>query len=218
MTGENTRRFGIALAVVGLALIAAYLNTVLGFFSLPEHLMLMLVFAIAPVAIYGVLSFEDRLAGGERPSRTLRAATVFLSAGFVLFELMLVVQQYVRMRMAERIEAAPGVAEAEALRQLRSAVDLVQQGIDVTWDIFYCVGMVLLAAVMFRHRDFGRWIGGFGIVAGAALLVLNMAAFPHIPADSGLIDLGPVTALWWVVVILNIVRLDRRDRRAESVG
>jgi hypothetical protein len=66
---------------------------------------------------------------------------------------------------------------------------------------------------MFRHEDFGRLIGGFGMLSGAALLAFNLATFPYIPAESGLVDLGPVTAIWWLAVILQLFRLDRRDKR-----
>jgi hypothetical protein len=126
---------------------------------------------------------------------------------------MLVVQQTVRLRYLQMAADAPEQALKSVLKQAYSIVDLVQQGIDVSFDIFYCVGLILLAAAMFRRLDFGKFLSVFGMAAGAALLIFNLWTFPYIPADSGLIDLGPVTGLWWILVIVQITRQEARRKR-----
>jgi hypothetical protein len=74
-------------------------------------------------------------------------------------------------------------------------------------------------AIMYRHPDFGRLLGGFGVVSASALLLLNLWAFPYPPADSGLIDLGPLTGVWWLAVIVQIKRTTARASEASgSVG
>lgn len=83
--------------------------------------------------------------------------------------------------------------------------------------MFYCLGIIALSAVMYREPSFGRLLGGFGVVSAAALLVLNLATFPHGPSSSGLIDLGPVTGLWWLCVIIQIRRTAARSAR-EAAG
>ena len=66
---------------------------------------------------------------------------------------------------------------------------------------------------MYREPSFGRLLGGFGVVSAAALLVFNLATFPHGPADSGLVDLGPLTGLWWLCVIIQVKRTAARSAR-----
>jgi hypothetical protein len=152
----------------------------------------------------------------EGGSLTLRAGTTFLIIGFALFTLMLVVQQTIFIQFRQfRAEAADQAAQ-DALALVFKGVNLVQLGADVAFDVFYCLGMILLAAVMYRHRDFGKVFGILGIVSAAALLAFNLYTFPYIPADSGLVDLGPVTGLWWLAVIVQFLRLERKARRAKT--
>ena len=61
---------------------------------------------------------------------------------------------------------------------------------------------------MFRNENFGKWIGAFGKLSGLGLLVLSLWIFPYPPAQSGLIDLGPATGVWWVWVIVLMVKID----------
>jgi len=203
----------LVVSILGLAVVLVYLGAATGILKGADNLTLALVFAIGPVAIVGVLSISRRLApqGG---SLVLRAGTTFLTIGFALFTLMLVVQQTIFIQFRQfRAEAADQAAK-DALALVFKGVNLVQLGADVAFDIFYCLGMILLAAVMYRHRDFGKVFGIFGIASAAALLAFNLYTFPYIPADSGLVDLGPVTGLWWLAVIVQFFRLERKARSA----
>jgi hypothetical protein len=201
----------IGVSILGLAVLLVYLGAATGVIKGADNLTLSLVFAIGPVAIIGVLSVSRRLApqGGTLP---LRAGTTFLVIGFALFTLMLVVQQTIFIQFRQFRSESADEAAKEALALVFKGVNLVQIGADVAFDIFYCLGMILLAAVMYRHRDFGKIIGAFGVVAAAALLSFNLYTFPHVPADSGLVDLGPVTGLWWIAVIVQFLRLERKAR------
>jgi hypothetical protein len=82
----------------------------------------------------------------------------------------------------------------------------IQLGLDVVWDIFLGVGTILLSLNMFRHPRFGKIISITGIIIALALLSLNIYSFPFPPAESGLIDLGPLTALWYLAVTIQIAR------------
>jgi hypothetical protein len=198
-------------AALGLLAVLIYIATAIGLIKDVTPLTLALVFAIGPVAIFGVLSISDHLAQ-DGPAPTLRPATVFLVIAFALFTLMLVVQQTVFIRFREFSRQATDPAALEGLRTAFRLVNQVQLGIDVCFDIFYCAGVALLSIAMYRHRDFGRSIGAFGVLSAAGLLFLNLATFPHPPAERGLVDLGPVTGVWWVVVILQFIRIQRRAR------
>jgi hypothetical protein len=206
-------RVRILVGVLGLVCISIYLAAALGLVKDVSRFLLMLVFAIGPAAIVGVWMIRNRLERtGKSPSA--RLGTVFLTIAFSMFTLMLVVQQTVRLRYLQMAADAPEQALKNVLKQAYSIVDLVQQGIDVSFDIFYCVGLILLAAAMFRRPDFGKFLSIFGMAAGGALLIFNLWTFPYIPADSGLIDLGPVTGLWWILVIVQIIRVDLRRKRS----
>ena len=161
----------------------------------------------------GSRSSSDR--GGPRNPRAvtvltflcwLRVGTTFLIVAFALLNLMLVVQQMVRLQFRQFRLAAGDASQAALLDAVFKGTNLIQLGIDVSFDVFYCLGVIALSAVMYREPGFGRVLGAFGIVSAAALLVFNLATFPYGPADSGLVDLGPVTGIWWLCVIVQIKR------------
>lgn len=206
---------GVILTGFGLLVLLVYLGAATGLVRDVNKLLLILAFAIGPAAIVGVLAISERLASG-RASTKLRVGTVFLVIAFALLNLMLVVQQTIFLQYRQFRQDAADEAVRESLRLVFEGVNLVQLGIDVSFDIFYCVGLILIAAVMYGHRDFGRFLGVFGILAAAALLIANLAAFPYLPTEIGLIDLGPVTGLWWLAVIVQMVRLGRRERSVEG--
>ena len=202
----------IGLTIVGLVVILVYLGTATGIIKDVNKIILILAFAIGPVAIVGVIEIYHRLSTGGN-SLILKTGTVFLITAFALFNLMLVVQQMIFMQFEQFRSNAADEATKQAFRLILKGVNLVQMGIDVSFDIFYCAGLILISLVMYRHPKFGKFLGVFGVVSAAGLLILNLYAFPYIPADSGLIDLGPLTGLWWLAVVIQLFRLDRRDKQ-----
>jgi len=205
------RRVRLSLAPVGLAVVVIYLLVATGVVRDTSRLLLFAVFAIGPVAIVGVHSLGRRLSEPQE-SFIVEVGCTFLIIAFAILNLFIVVQQYVGERMRERLASTAQQVEADVLREAWHAVDLVQQGMDVSFDIFYCLGLILVSIAMFRHRDFGKLLGGFGVAGGGALLTLNLVAFPYIPSQVGLVDLGPITGLWWLAVIVQMLRIDRRGR------
>lgn len=211
------RGWTIVLGALGVIVILVYVGATLGFIQNVDNLTLALVFGIGPVAIIGVLEINKRLASSES-GLALRTGTVFLIIAFALFNLMLVVQVMVRLQAHNMIAQAGEPAKKEMLTAALQVVDYVQLGIDVSFDIFYCLGLILLSTVMYRHRHFGRILGGFGVISGAALLIINLWAFPKVPAESGLVDLGPVTAVWWLAVIVQLVRHRQQSEASMNRG
>lgn len=204
------RRWVLFLGVLGLAVVLTYLAAALGLLRNVDNLVLALVFGIGPVAIVGVLEIYGRFPSAK-VTLALKVGTVFLVVAFALFNLMLVVQQLVRLQAREMISVAGEEATKQMLKVVLSMVDLVQLGIDVSFDIFYCLGVILVSVAMYSHRDFGRIIGVFGVLSAVGLLSLNLAAFPEVPGESGLVDLGPITAVWWLAVIVQLMRKPKRS-------
>jgi hypothetical protein len=206
----------LAIDSVGVGALLIYLMAALDVLPITgpvtERITLALVFGIGPVAIVAVLGIYELLRSS--PSAFwLRVGTTFLIVAFALLNLMLVVQQMVRLQFREFRLSASDPNQAALLDGVFKGTNLVQLGIDVSFDVFYCLGVIALSAVMYREPSFGRLLGGFGVVSAAALLLFNLAIFPHGPAESGLVDLGPVTGVWWLCVIIQIKRAAARSAR-----
>jgi hypothetical protein len=192
--------------VLGIIILLSYLNNAAGLIDLPNKLVLMLFFAIGPVAIVGITKLSGELEQFAK-GLTLKAGTVFLIIGFALLNLMLVVQQTIFIMMDKFTTEAADAATAASLKPVLQGVNLVQIGMDVSFDIFYCLGMILFASAMFRHPNFGKILGIAGIAIGSALLAFNMHTFPIPPAEAGSYDLGPVSGLWWLtVIVVDLIR------------
>jgi hypothetical protein len=73
---------------------------------------------------------------------------------------------------------------------------------------------------MFGRRGLGAWFAVPGVLIGSTLLILNIATFPNPPDTAGLVDVGPLVGLWYVVVYvrLGISRFLSSDQLAEAGG
>ncbi len=54
------------------------------------------------------------------------------------------------------------------------------------------------------HPRFGSGFAVSGLVIAVALIGLNLARFPHNPGQAGLVDVGPLVGLWYLVVALRM--------------
>jgi len=204
---SRAERFG---AGIGIAILLFYIASTTQLIDKANALTLALAFAIGPVAIVGVRRLADTLEP-DLKGATLGTARLFLVVAFVLFTVMVVVQQMVGLQFQQFLAQAPDPASTQALRVVYRGVNLVQLGLDVSFDIFYCLGVIALGATVYQHPSFGRLVGGLGIVSGAALLMINLAAFPKVPVEVGLVDVGPVTGLWWLLLIGLQIRRRRQN-------
>jgi hypothetical protein len=100
------------------------------------------------------------------------------------------------------------------VRLIYRGVNTVQATRDVAFDIFYCLAVILFSVLMLRHPSFGRGVGILGIASWVGLLALNFWTFPVPPAEADLVDLGPVTGVWWLLVIIQLVRTERQPAGA----
>ncbi|HEX6942070.1 MAG TPA: hypothetical protein VF128_04040 [Gemmatimonadaceae bacterium] len=198
------------LTALGVTTLLVYLTTSTGLVDGSSKLILALAFGIGPMAIVGVLGLVERLVP-HASERMTRLSRIFLVSAFVLFTLMVIVQQMTLMQF-ETLRAAADPVMTESLNVIFNGVNTVQLGIDVAFDLFYCIGIIVLAAAMYRHPEFNRFTSIFGVVSAGALLALNLYAFPNIPKESGLVDLGPVTGIWWLMVIAQVIRTRWRTR------
>jgi hypothetical protein len=122
-----------------------------------------------------------------RPAATLGAISNTLAGA--LLTAMLLVQLAAGIRSGDK----PG-----------SDVVSVWLGLDVAWDVYVGLGTLFFAVCALRHPRLGRVIGVVGIAIAVGLLALNLYCFPTPPGEAGLVDLGPVIGLWYLVVTVAV--------------
>ncbi|MCW8961019.1 MAG: hypothetical protein OQK29_05600, partial [Ignavibacteriaceae bacterium] len=115
----------------------------------------------------------------------------------VLVMTMLLVQIAIRSSRPEVID--------EASVWIWKSINQVHLGLDVAWDVYIFFGTLLFAISMFRHPKLGKILSITGIIISVIMIILNAVSFPVPPANAGLIDLGPLIGLWYLVVTLFII-------------
>jgi hypothetical protein len=66
------------------------------------------------------------------------------------------------------------------------------------------MGTILFALCMFGRRGLGAWLAVPGLLIGGLLLLFNIATFPYPPDNVGLVDVGPLVGLWYLVVYVRL--------------
>lgn len=101
-----------------------------------------------------------------------------------------------------------------------AGLKVVWLGLDVAWDLYIGTGTILFGLSMFGRPGLGAWLGVPGLLIGSLLLIFNVATFPTPPANAGLVDLGPLLGLWYVVVFVRLgassALLAKQHRRATA--
>lgn len=154
------------------------------------------------VYAYGLYDFV----AAERPGVANRFAFLFAVAGFTTVLAMIVVQLAVDAGFAEINRGL----DAQAAATLKRGLRLIDQGLDVAWDMLIGTSLVFSGVAARRRRGLGPgW--GFPLMAlGAGLIVLNVATFPWPPASRGLFDIGPFIGLFEIALAARLVALGRR--------
>ncbi len=168
-------------------------------------------FFVAAFGILGIVSMLGlhRALTHNRTSLLAKLGMIYGCIAFVLVDAMLIVQGTVRSLMGARFIAAQETEQQVIVLTYRSlrSIDL---GLDLVWDVFICISVILFAISMLRNSFFGFIFGISGIVVGAALLGVNIATAPNPPGSSGLIDLGPLVGLWSIIINIQMVRIAKR--------
>jgi len=200
---KSKKMLGIVVPAAGLLVLIAYFNFAVFGVPIPEKLALTLAFAIGPVAIIGVLKVR-RMLSKIYTGELLNIASIFFIIAFSLLDLMLIVQQAFFAFYQKAIQEATEEPVKEALRLIFTQVNSVQLGMDIAWDIFYCVGAILFSIALLQLSRSWKILGIYGLLTVTPLLVLNMWTFPVPPDQAGLIDFGPPTAFFWVILIVML--------------
>lgn len=165
------------------------------FVPFPDMVSRLLAFAFGPLIIVSFIGLYRFLADYKNRIG-LEVGLVFGIIAGAMLTAMLVVQIGNNMVRADLLAAAGSEAAKESIKLSWGAVNRVQYLLDVVWDIFITISIILFGYALIHHPRFGKIWGISGILISFALLVLNLQSFPTPPAEAGSVDLGPLTALW----------------------
>jgi hypothetical protein len=171
--------------------------------NLPMRISYPLFWSFGPllmVSIIGLYHFMSL----KRKTLSLQLGTLFVVAACVCVTLMGTIQGSARSTFASLKSKTADETLLLSWDFARESANATQLGIDLAWDLFLFAGIILLGMAMLKHPYFGKIIGSIGILLGAAGLFLNIYTYPTPPGEAGLIDVGPLTALWFLPVTILI--------------
>jgi hypothetical protein len=177
--------------------------SLLVFFSRFNSFSIGILLVVAVMGLYHLLAVHRR-------TISLDLGLLFSVVGGVLLTLMLAVQHATR--------AYPRSVGAVASEELARGLTSIHLGIDIAWDVFITVGLILMCLSMLGHPRFGWLWGGTGILLEVLALVFNIYTFPDNPDLHGLFDVGPLAALWLLIVFLQMLRSARWALEQPSTG
>lgn len=95
-------------------------------------------------------------------------------------------------------------------------------GLDVAFDVFIGLGTLFFAMNMMSDPRFGKIIGWAGIfITHIMLYGAKFYSFPDSPRDRGFPEIGLFTGLWYLALVLLLVRavlLGRATVRSTGEG
>jgi hypothetical protein len=153
----------------------------------------------------------------HRPSITNQLGLIFGICAPVLVSAMLTVQMSLVSYMGKYYTPLEQAVRESQINIWR-AVDSVQLGLDVAWDMFILPTVILFSIGIMRHPAFGKIFGGIGVVFGVVGLVLNIGTFPTPPINVGLPDIGPFVVTWYVVLFALLIRAYRKTRQTAPLS
>ena len=145
----------------------------------------------------------------HRAAFTNQVAVIFGICAPVLVSAMLTVQMSMQSYMTKYYTPLDKATKAAQINIWR-AVDSVQLGLDVAWDMFILPTVMLFAWGAMKNPAFGKWFGAIGLVLGAVGFVLNVATFPIPPINVGLPDVGPFVVTWYGILFVLLIRAHRK--------
>jgi hypothetical protein len=186
--------------------------------ALPLRPTLVLVCSFGPLLAIGSTGLWELLRQHRRTA-TLDIGLVANLAAGVAVTLMFLAQLGLKAWFEAGLGGSAQQVSPEVAEAAFQAGNGIQLGLDVAWDAFLAIGTAMLAWNMREHPRFGRAYAATGLLLAAALIGLNLAAFPENPGRAGWIDLGPLIGVWYLWVTLRMawsLRWAQEHRRASA--
>ena len=198
MNQLNTyHRIELIGGVSGIISILFYISAIA--LPLPAPIPRLLAFTFPLLWILSYMGFYHFLKK-ERHTPTLEIAYIFGIIGAALACSLLVVQQANIIWHNESMEAAQSEEAKALLKAAYRGANRVQAGLDVAFDIFISLGMILFGINLAKSSKLPSFLGIVMSLLATILIVFNMITFPDAPAEAGLIDGGPFLGFWMLIV------------------
>lgn len=177
-------------------LLVSVIYPTLIFITLPEIVQTFLIMLFGPLLAFSSAGLYHFIVLNKKSVAAVSALISNIIAG-VLITTMLLVQVAIRSSRPDEINGN--------FIWIWKSINQVHLGIDVAWDVYIFFGTLFFAISMFSHPKLGKIISITGIIISLLLIILNAISFPVPPAEAGLIDLGPLVGLWYLVVTFMII-------------
>jgi hypothetical protein len=183
--------------IAGIISIVFYISAVA--IPLPSPIPRLMAFTFPLLWIISYMAFYHFLKK-DRYTPTLEIAYIFGIIGAALACTLLVVQQANIIWNHEAMESARTDEAKALLKAAYRGANRVQAGLDVAFDIFITIAMILFGINLAKSPKLPSFLGIVMSLIASVLLVFNMITFPDAPAEAGLIDAGPFLGLWMLLV------------------
>lgn len=173
--------------------------------------------ALWPVVALFMVYVVYRLLDEDRTGHWAYLGWVSGVVAFSIVLMMMMVQSGVHFDVSE-LARSDSAFTSETWSSVVAAVHGVDNGLDLAWDLFLVLWLVLTGVAMMGHPRFGVWWGIPAIVMGLVLLVINGITVPDPPASAGLFDPGPLVGLYALILSVYILVLGLRagTRRSDA--
>jgi len=200
---KKSSAFDRIVKILGASVLTIFLITTLDIVTLPTAVQFTGLFLLSPIVILVILTLHEKYQPQVGFVSLQRFAVVFFIIAFSIANIMIVVQQAGRYYYSQIAD------QVENVKPIYLLFNSIQLGMDVSFDIFYSIGIFLFSLSFLARKGLALGLGLFGIVISTGLLAFNIFTFPSPPKDAGLVDLGPYTIVWWLLLVLILRRQSR---------
>jgi len=186
-------------AIAGLLSIICYFGAAV--LPLPQSIGNLLGFAFGPLIVVSYIGIYA-LWSQRNDGALIRISYVFGIIYGAIVTSLIFIQVANNMWHNEYMALAETENAKETLSIIHRAVNRVQAALDVAFDIFVTVSVILLGIVLLKDSIASKIFGITGIMIATLLLVLNLYTFPDGPYEAGLFDAGPFLGLWYAAFFI----------------
>jgi hypothetical protein len=198
-----TKKWVLAGIVCGILADIVYPVSI--FVSLPLRVAYPVFWSFGPLLVVAAIGLYYFLRE-YRQTVSLQLGVLFMIIAGATVTLMGTMQGALRIVYQEIKQDITGESTNEALRNALSIGNSIQLGADLAWDVFILSSIILLGIAMMNHPKFGKVFGLAGIIIGLMGLAFNIYTFPVNPGTAGLIDVGPLVGLWFLAIVIQMIR------------
>lgn len=125
----------------------------------------------------------------------MRNGIALLGMAFIVFTILSIIQQTGLIRY--------NALTNQDLKETFYLINSIQLGLDLVFDVFYAMGILIISkALLDEERK--NIVGWVGVLCSVSLLGTNILTFPEPPASKAIWDVGPLTLIWWVLLVIKI--------------